>query len=268
MVKQEFEPSSSLRSPWPLDSTVILQPKGRKGKVRKLVRVHKERGNPGNGRGNAVFKSRIQWARLKAASPVKTLISLHGCLIHPFSSLAVSFSVTFPAHLLCSQSPSSPFCPLQLWVCGPVLRPRTKTDLGKRRPNHPVHRQLPYHIILAPFPHQIPTTLPCHPCSAGSAHKAPQGLLYCARRPRADLRMTVLVQVLLLRDCMALTRSLPFRALASSWVIRRQCSVAPQWIIVRLSEIPTEYLVLCGAHVTAHSYCSCQHHSASAYNAE
>lgn len=125
-----------------------------------MVRVHKEKGNEGKGRGNAVFKSRIQWAHPKAASPVKTVILLHGCLIHPFSSLAVSFSVTFPADLPCSQSPSSPLCPLQLWVCGPVLKPRTKTDLGKMRPNHPVHRQLPYHMILALFP--IKSQQPSH----------------------------------------------------------------------------------------------------------
>ena len=143
--------------------------------MRKMVRVHKEKGNPRKGRENAVFKSRIQWARLKAASAVKTLILLHCCLIHPFSSLVVSFSVTLPTDLPCSQSPSSPLCPLQLWVCGPVLRPRAKTDLGKMRLNQPVHRQLPYHIILALFPHQIPTTLPGHPCSAGSARKAPRG---------------------------------------------------------------------------------------------
>lgn len=154
--------------------TATLQPKGKGRKSEKDGEGAQRKREPQEGKGKCGFQIQDSVGTSQGSLCSEDFL-LHGCLIHPFSSLDVSFSVTLPADLPCSQSPSSPLCPLQLWVCGPVLIPRTKTDLGKMRLNQPVNRQLPYHIILALFPHQIPTTLPGHPCSAGSAHKAPRG---------------------------------------------------------------------------------------------
>lgn len=69
MVKQGFEPSSSLRTHWLFDSTAVLKDQ-REGKEQmgKMGGCTKREGSLRREKENTVFKSQIQWACPEASS--------------------------------------------------------------------------------------------------------------------------------------------------------------------------------------------------------